>query len=164
MHLVADLDGHAIEIRDPRDGDVRPDESSEWDDWDDDMIPDDEQPRRHRAVVVVDGEIVGTMSWSAVLYGPTWGSRAWLMGIGLAPHARGRGIGTLAQRMLSDHLLESAHRVEASTDVANTPEQRSLEKAGFVREGTLHGAQYRRDGQHHDLVMYARTRPPVEGC
>ena len=64
----------------------------------------------------------------------------------------------LAQRALSDALLQSAHRVEASTDIANVAEQRSLEKAGFLREGVLRSAQFRRDGIYHDLVMYARTR------
>jgi RimJ/RimL family protein N-acetyltransferase len=49
--------------------------------------------------------------------------------------------------------------VEASTDIGNLAEQRSLEKAGFLREGVLRHAQERVDGQH-DLVMYARTRSP----
>ena len=148
----------SVEIRPLREDDVRPDESSPWDAWDDEWLPADEQPHHHRAAVVVRGEIVGTMSWHAVLYGPTRGSRAWSMGIGLAEDARGRGVGTLAQRLLSEHLLETAHRVEASTDIENLPEQRSLEKAGFTREGVLRGAQYRADGLHHDLVMYSRTR------
>ena len=158
MLLTASLDGRALEIRDLRDDDVRPDESSEWDAWDDDWIPADEQPVHQRAAVLLDGEIVGTMSWHPVLYGPTRGSRAWSMGIGLAPDARGFGVGSLAQRLLSDHLLESAHRVEASTDVANLAEQRALARAGFEREGVLRGAQMRADGVHHDLVMYARVR------
>ena len=98
------------------------------------------------------------MSWHAVLYGPTHGSRAWSMGLAIAADQRGRGIGSLAQRLLSDYLLRTAHRVEASTDIDNHAEQRSLEKAGFVREGVIRGAQYRADGRHHDLVMYSRTR------
>jgi hypothetical protein len=32
-----------------------------------------------------------------------------------------------------------------------------LEKAGYVREGTLRGAQYRA-GAYHDLVYYSRLR------
>ena len=158
MRITGHVGDHALEIRDLLPDDERPDESSPWDDYGDDLIPDAKQPQHHRAAVLVDGAIVGTMSWHAVLYGPTWGSRAWSMGIGLASDARGRGIGTEAQRLLSDHLLETAYRVEASTDVANLAEQRSLEKAGFVREGVLRGAQFRRDGVHHDLVLYARIR------
>lgn len=163
MHLSAQHGGSHLEIRDLAADDIRPDESSPWDDWDDDWLPDDEQAQQHRAAVVLDGAIIGTMSWHAVPYGPTRGSRAWSMGIALTPTARGQGLGTLAQRMLSDYLLQSAHRVEASTDVDNHAEQRSLEKSGFTREGVLRGAQYRADGLHHDLVMYARTRDTLAG-
>lgn len=164
MLLAADLGGRHVEVRDLRADDVRPDESSEWGAWDDDRIPDDEQPEHHRAAVTLDGQVVGTMSWHRIAYGPTRGSWAWSMGVGLAPEWRGQGIGSVAQRLLSDHLLESAYRVEASTDVDNLAEQRSLEKAGFSREGVLRGAQYRADGIHHDLVMYARTRSPGEAA
>jgi RimJ/RimL family protein N-acetyltransferase len=49
------------------------------------------------------------------------------------------------------------HRVEASTDVENTAERRSLETAGYIREGVLRGVQYRA-GAWHDLITYARLR------
>ncbi len=39
----------------------------------------------------------------------------------------------------------------------NLPEQRSLEKAGYVREGIQRGAQFRA-GAYHDLVTYSRLR------
>jgi aminoglycoside 6'-N-acetyltransferase len=48
-------------------------------------------------------------------------------------------------------------RVEASTDIANIPEQKALEKAGFTREGIMRGAQWR-GGQWHDLVLYSKLR------
>jgi len=163
MHLVGSIHGKRLEVRDLSPDDARPDESSEWDAWDDDWLPDEEQPHQHRAAVILDGDIVGTMSWHAVLYGPTRGSRAWSMGIGLAPECRGTGIGSEAQRMLSEHLLQTAHRVEASTDVDNIAEQRSLERAGFQREGVLRGAQRRADGANHDLVMYSRTPDTLTG-
>lgn len=51
----------------------------------------------------------------------------------------------------------SLHRVEASTDVDNLAEQRSLEKAGFTREGVNRQAQFR-GGTYHDLVLFARLR------
>ena len=51
----------------------------------------------------------------------------------------------------------SLNRVEAQTDLENVPEQRSLEKAGFIREGIARGAQFRA-GAHHDLVTYSRLR------
>ena len=155
MIATSDIGGHRLLIRPRTDDDTCPDDSSEWDDWDDgERVPGDHL----RAVIVLDSTIIGTMSWHAVHYGPTIGSRAWSMGIALAPEWRGQGWGTIAQRLLADHLLESAHRVEAATDVDNVAEQRSLEEAGFAREGILRGAQLRADGLPHDLVMYARVR------
>ena len=61
--------------------------------------------------------------------------------------------------MLAEYLLVSfpVHRIEATTDVANVVEQRALTGAGFVREGVLRGAQWRR-GAWHDLVAYSRLR------
>jgi len=106
-----------------------------------------------------DEVIVGTMSWHDTWYGPTAGSQAWNIGIGLAPTARGRGVGSLAQRLLAEHLFTSTFvtRVEASTDVLNIAEQRALERAGFTREGILRQAQQREDGWH-DLVSYSILR------
>jgi len=136
----------------------RPDTSSEWDDWG--PLPDQPAvPDVGRLLVEDDGVVVGEVTWHAVWYGPSPGSRAFNIGIGLMAAARGRGIGTHAQRLLAEHLFATTdvHRVEASTDVANTAERRSLEKAGFRAEGVLRGAQARADGRH-DLVSYALLR------
>ena len=162
MRLTSHLGDRPLVIREWGEEEPRPDTSSEWDDWDDDWLPEELTPVHHRAAIEVAGDVVGSMSWHAVQYGPTWGSCAWSMGIALVPSARGHGIGSVCQRLLSDHLLLSAFRVEASTDIDNVAEQRSLEKAGFAREGVLHGAQFRSDGVHHALVMYARTRSTLE--
>ena len=104
-------------------------------------------------------EPVGLVSWHRVAYGPNPGSAAWNIGISLIPAARGRGIGSEAQRMVADYLFVATEvgRVEASTDVTNLAEQRALERAGFIREGLLRGAQ-ERNGIKHDLVNYARLR------
>jgi RimJ/RimL family protein N-acetyltransferase len=108
---------------------------------------------------IADGRPIGTVSWHLERYGPNAESGAWNVGIALIPEARGNGHGSEAQRLAADYLFASTrlHRVEASTDVANLAEQRSLEKAGFIREGILRGAQYRA-GAWHDLVNYARLR------
>lgn len=108
---------------------------------------------------LADGEPIGTVGWHSVLYGPNDRSRAWNIGISLVPEARGNGFGSEAQRQLADYLFATtdANRVEASTDVENLPEQRALEKAGFVREGINRGAQWRAEA-HHDLIVYARLR------
>jgi RimJ/RimL family protein N-acetyltransferase len=109
--------------------------------------------------LVAEGTPIGTVSWHRVANGPNPESAAWNMGISLVPEARGRGYGSEAQRQLADYLFETtdANRVEASTDVANFAEQRSLEKAGFQREGVQRGAQFRA-GAYHDLVVYSRLR------
>ena len=110
-------------------------------------------------VVTVDGEPVGTVSWHVVAYGPNVESKQWNVGISLVPAARGRGAGWRAQRLLAEWLFATTavNRVEASTDVENRAEQRSLEKAGFVREGVLRGAQSRL-GEWRDLVSYSILR------
>lgn len=108
---------------------------------------------------LADGQPIGSVSWHRVSYGPNAGSAAWNIGISLIPAARGQGSGSEAQRLLADYLFAATefHRVEAATDVDNTAEQRALERAGFVREGILRGAQ-ERSGVRHDLITYARLR------
>ena len=112
-------------------------------------------------LAVTDGRdlLLGSVGWHPVTYGPNAGSRALDIGISLHPSHWGRGHGSRAQRMLADYLFATTpvHRVQASTDVLNVPEQRALERAGFVREGVLRGAQWRR-GSFHDLISYARLR------
>ena len=106
------------------------------------------------------GEPIGTVSWRKVtVYGPSPMSDTWQIGIELVPAARGQGLGSEAQKLLADWLFATtpANRVEASTDVDNLREQRSLEKAGFRREGVARGAQFR-GATYHDLVYYSRLR------
>lgn len=112
---------------------------------------------------IEDGRPIGTVGWHLVRYGPNRESAVWNVGIALVLEARGQGRGAEAQRQVAVYLFEhtGVNRVEASTDVANIAEQRSLEKAGFVREGVARGAQFRA-GCYHDLVTYSRLRgdPP----
>jgi RimJ/RimL family protein N-acetyltransferase len=149
-----------VALRPRREDEDLVDSGSVWDDW---GVRDGPPPADlGRMVVEEDGVPVGDMSWHSVYYGANLASRAFNIGISLAPPARGRGIGTRAQRLLVEHLFAAPDvaRVEASTDVANVAEQRSLEKAGFRREGVLRSAQGRADGRH-DLVVYSflRTDP-----
>jgi RimJ/RimL family protein N-acetyltransferase len=113
-------------------------------------------------LVVLDtaaGTPVGSVSWHPVPHGATVGCTAWEIAIGMVPESRGRGIGTLAQRLLVEHLFATTEmdRVEATTDVVNFREQRALEKAGFTREGVLRGAQVR-GGIRRDVVQYGVLR------
>ncbi len=154
--------GDLVRLRRIVDGEPRPDSSSEYDDWGTFDIR-FEEDSHDRAMVEIRPAAeadepwipVGDMSWHSELNGPNLGSRAISIGVALHPAARGRGIGAVAQSLLAVALHRSGiHRVEASTDVANVAEQRSLERAGFVREGVARGAQVRADGRH-DLVVYS---------
>ena len=102
---------------------------------------------------------LGSVSWHVRRYGPSPESACFNIGIELLPWARGHGYGTEAQRLLADWLFAASdiNRVEASTDVANLPAQRSLTKAGFAREGVTRGCQWRA-GAYHDMVTYSRVR------
>ena len=110
-------------------------------------------------VVVDTDQVVGSVSYWQVRYGPNSASYAYQIGIHLIPEARGYGYGVEAQRQLAAYLFAAYTivRVEASTDTTNLPEQRALEKAGFTREGIMRQAQWR-DGAWHDLVLYSKLR------
>ena len=172
--MTEDPDGEALtRLRPAHDSEQalleawREDPQSPYEDWSGAAAPGTEDADRllpHPGggqLVVADGmdDPLGTVSWHPVLYGPTPGSVAWDIGISLRPFAQGLGHGARAQRMLVTYLFATtpAHRVQASTDVLNLPEQRALERAGFEREGVARGAQWR-GGRWHDLVVYARLR------
>lgn len=109
--------------------------------------------------VEVEGRLVGTVGWHWVAYGPGLTSRVPALGIWIAAAERGKGYGARAQTLVTDLLFRYTlvNRVEASTDITNLAEQRTLEKIGFVREGVNRGAQWR-GGAFHDLVLYATLR------
>jgi RimJ/RimL family protein N-acetyltransferase len=161
--IVAARDGVGLAEPFPGDVDIVFKASASEFDQDEDhrprpMLP--PAPGHHLIILdTASGTLLGGMSWHAVDYGGTLGATAWNIGIGLIPEARGRGVGTLAQRLLAEHLFATTEldRVEASTDVANLPEQRALEKAGFRREGVLRGTQVR-GGVRRDLVQYGVLR------
>ncbi|WP_034271840.1 GNAT family N-acetyltransferase [Actinospica robiniae] len=115
-----------------------------------------------RLVVVADGQPVGVVSWHQVRTAPS--SFTWNMGIALLAAGRGHGHGTTAQRQLVEYLFAhtQANRVEACTEAENLAEQRSLEKAGFQREGVRRGSAFR-DGRWRDMVVYALVRTDVLG-
>jgi RimJ/RimL family protein N-acetyltransferase len=108
--------------------------------------------------VATEDQAIGLVSWWPQVYGPNR-YPAICFGIGVVPEQRGKGYGTEAQKLLADYLFAhtNVNRVEAQTDAENLGEQRALDKAGFVREGVLRGAQYR-NGEWHDIVSYGLTR------
>lgn len=115
----------------------------------------------HRLAVTTESgeELLGEVNWHPVKYGPSYGCVAWNFGRNLLPQSRGKGIGTEVLRLLVRHLFDTTDvdRIEGGTDTTNVRAQRSMEKAGFTREGIIRGAQLR-DGKRHDLISYSILR------
>jgi RimJ/RimL family protein N-acetyltransferase len=118
-------------------------------------------PEGGTLMVVLDGRRLGLVSWRRKNATPA--AYYWEIGIAMLPEARGHGYGTQAQRLLVRYLFAHTpvQRIEAATEAGNLAEQRSLEKAGFTREGLLRGTGWR-DGAWRDGVLYSilRTDPP----
>jgi RimJ/RimL family protein N-acetyltransferase len=114
------------------------------------------RPDRGLLLVARGAAACGFVSWRKIERGTCF---YWNMGILLWPHARGKGVGTEAQRLLARYLFAHslAARVEADTEVDNIAEQRALEKAGFTREGVLRRTNFR-DGRWRDAVLYSILR------
>jgi RimJ/RimL family protein N-acetyltransferase len=77
----------------------------------------------------------------------------------LFPEHRSRGLGTAAQRLLTEYLFATtlANRLQAITDTENLAEQRALGRSGFQREGVMRGLAFI-GGRWRDGVLYARLR------
>ncbi|WP_234361396.1 GNAT family N-acetyltransferase [Plantactinospora sp. BB1] len=110
--------------------------------------PDPDAEQEHAAA--------GFVGWHAAGFGV---ARFWEIGIALLPEWRGQGIGWRAQALLCDYLFTHtpAERIQAGTHPENTAEQRSLEKAGFRREGVLRSVEFRA-GRWRDGWLYSRLR------
>ena len=138
---------------------VRPESSSIYEDWGP-MAPEAKTMVIRRWLIELtdmNGNFipVGDLSAHAVWYGPTLRSKSMNIGISIVNDLRGKGIGSIAQRLLAEELHdEGIVRVEAGTDINNFAEQRSLLKAGFLLEGVLRQAQGRADGLH-DLQVWS---------
>ncbi|MBN6057250.1 GNAT family N-acetyltransferase, partial [Nonomuraea sp. RK-328] len=115
-------------------------------------------PEHSRLMVAVDGSetAAGFVDWREI---PVGVARYWEIGIALLPDWRGRGIGWRAQTMSCDYLFTHmpVERIEARTHPENIAEQKSLEKAGFRREGVMRAIEFR-DGQWRDGWLYSRLR------
>jgi RimJ/RimL family protein N-acetyltransferase len=139
-----------------------PEVEGEWDTYDD--APEEKLSGAYynggqHIIELEDGTPIGSVSWIQTPHGPNKRSLAWVIGVVLLPQHRGRGYAAAAQRLLAERLLEGskANRVEASTDVQNLGEQRSLSLAGFTNEGIRRGALWRA-GKWHDQIIFSRLR------
>lgn len=110
------------------------------------------------AIELAGGEVAGAASWKDVRRGGPPGT-CLEIGAALVPEHRGRGVGTVAQRLLVDYLLgcTTAHRLEAWTEADNLAEQRVLERIGFQREGVLREVGWR-SGAWRDAIVYGLLR------
>jgi RimJ/RimL family protein N-acetyltransferase len=79
--------------------------------------------------------------------------------IGYWMHApmRGKGIGTIAAKMITGYGFETLgfKRIEAAVDLDNQASQKLLDSAGYEREGVLKQRVTRTGGQQIDMVMLA---------
>lgn len=78
------------------------------------------------------------------------------MGYAVVPDERGKGYGTEAIQLMVDYLFltKDIVRIQVSTDVENTASRRALEKARFIKEGTMRKSWYTR-GNYRDHYLYS---------
>jgi RimJ/RimL family protein N-acetyltransferase len=114
---------------------------------------------RFDVAIEAGGRLVGTLDARA----PEWATPPGVceIGIELIEDERGRGLGAEAIRLFAEYLFANGFgRVQASTDLRNTPMRRVFERLGFVYEGTLRS--YMPDGDARvDYALYALTRDDV---
>lgn len=110
-------------------------------------------------VVLADRELAGRVEWLERRWGRRETSLCWEIAVGILPAARGRGIGTRAQRELVSYLFTHTRveRIQATTDPENVAELKCLQKIGFVQEGMVRRAQWR-GGRWHDQVLFSLLR------
>ena len=72
---------------------------------------------------------------------------------------RGKGIGTIAARMITDYGFRTLgfRRIDGLADVENTASQKLLLSAGFEKEGILRNKVTREDGRQIDMALFATT-------
>jgi RimJ/RimL family protein N-acetyltransferase len=116
-----------------------------------------------RLTVVVEQRVIGSAFWFRREWGPPETSWCWELALHIHRAERGNGHGTEATKQLVRYLFVHtlAWRLQAIADVSNVPSQRVLERAGFLREGTLRSAQWR-EGERHDQHIYSRLRDDAE--
>lgn len=82
--------------------------------------------------------------------------------IALGAHARDRGLGTEATRLIVDHVFHgvdepSIHRIELEVFAFNPRAVAVYERVGFHREGVLRDALHW-DGEFHDIIAMSILR------
>ena len=72
---------------------------------------------------------------------------------------RGKGIGTIAAKMITDYGFRSLgfRRIDGLADVENAASQKLLTSAGCQKEGILRNKVTRDDGRQIDMALFATT-------
>jgi RimJ/RimL family protein N-acetyltransferase len=106
----------------------------------------------HSFAITAEGAVVGAIGMA--VNSMNYRGR---IGYWVAAWARGRGICTVALRLLSRWALEQLElqRLELITDPDNVASQRVAEKVGFRREGVLRAHLHHPDGRVRDSVMFS---------
>jgi len=81
------------------------------------------------------------------------------IGYWLEKSMRGKGIGTIAAKMITDCGFRTLgfRRIDGLADVDNTPSQKLLTSAGYQKEGILRNKVTRDDGRQIDMALFATT-------
>lgn len=112
-------------------------------------------------VALLDGTVVG---WCDIL--PAFGeSRAHvgILGMGVVPLARGRGIGrALIEAAIGRAWEQGFSRIELAVRTDNPNAKALYDRMGFEVEG-LNRSAFRIDGQHYDAHAMALLRPEESG-
>jgi len=110
-------------------------------------------------VIEVDGEIVGQLNVSNMLFGSVSSAT---IGYWIAPEAAGKGITPTAVALVTDYLFSNLglHRVEIDIRPENQASLRIVEKLGFRFEG-LKERFIHINGAWRDHYVFALTREEV---
>jgi len=112
-------------------------------------------------VVELDGEVVGQLNVSNLLYGSVSSA---VVGYWISPEVAGRGVMTTAVGLVSDYLLGvvGLHRLEINIRPENVASLRIVEKLGFRYEG-LKERFIHINGDWRDHYVFAITHEEVLG-
>jgi RimJ/RimL family protein N-acetyltransferase len=117
-----------------------------------------EGPHERKSFIIEkkDGSKIGFITHFYVLH-PA--SRQLEIGYSLVPTERGNGYCTEATRLMVDYLFlaKDTMRIQAQTDPGNIASHKVLEKAGFMKEGTLRKSFFMR-GEWRDAYIYSILR------
>jgi ribosomal-protein-alanine N-acetyltransferase len=108
-------------------------------------------------VILDDGQIVGRVTLSNIVYGPFQSCN---LGYWVGAAHNGRGLATAAVRDIMEAAFSELglHRIEAGTLLDNVASQRVLERNGFLRFGVAPG-YLNIAGRWQDHAMYQVLKP-----